>query len=111
MVGMITQPYRRPNSFAIDNYLVTLAQEFDLAGAVRRAGLESRVDLRDFLAAHPNGKARIWAVGVSAPAKRVWEKMRVGDLVLFYGANEGFFELRNVRPDILFFGAVAKRKN
>ncbi len=88
MVGMITQPYRRPNSFAIDNYLVTLAQEFDLAGAVRKAGLESRVDLKDFLAAHPNGKARIWAVGVSAPAKRVWEKMRVGDLVLFYGANE-----------------------
>ena len=88
MAGMITQPYRRPNSFAIDNYLVTLAQEFDLAGAVRKAGVESRVDLREFLIAHPNGKARIWAVGMSAPAKRVWEKMRVGDLVLFYGANE-----------------------
>jgi len=88
MAGMITQPYRRPNSFAIDNYLVTLAQEFDLAGAVRKAGAGSRVDLREFLIAHPNGKARIWAVGVSAPAKRVWEKMRVGDLVLFYGANE-----------------------
>ena len=88
MVGMITQPYRRPNSFAIDNYLATLAQEFDLAGAVRKAGVESRVDLRDFLAVHPTGKARIWAVGVSAPAKRVWGKMRVGDLVLFYGANE-----------------------
>jgi hypothetical protein len=88
MVGMITQPYRRPNSYSIDNYLVTLAKEFDLAGAVRKAGLESRVDLRDFLDAHPSGKARIWAVGVSAPAKRVWEKMRIGDLVLFYGANE-----------------------
>jgi hypothetical protein len=72
MVGMITQPYRRPNSFAIDNYLVTLAQEFDLAGAVRKAGLEARVDLRDFLAAHPNGKARIWAVGACVGKNVCW---------------------------------------
>jgi hypothetical protein len=88
MVGMITQPYRRPNDFATDNYLVTLSHEYDLAGVIRKAGLESQIDLSDFLTAHPNGKARIWAVGVSAPAKRAWEKMRVGDLVLFYGANE-----------------------
>ena len=88
MTGMITQPYRRPSGGQPDNYLVTLAQEFDLAGLVHRKGLEPRIDLRDFLLAHPSGKARIWAVGISAPANRAWEKMQLGDLILFYGANE-----------------------
>ena len=80
---VITQPYKRPRNAAEDNFLVTLAEDFDLVSAVNRTGKE--IDLSEFLSAHPSGKAKIWAVGISAPALRAWEKISVGDLVLFYG--------------------------
>lgn len=83
MTNVITQPYKRPRIVDADNYRVTLSQEFDLKNAVAAAG--SNVDLTDFLKAHPSGKARIWAVGISRPALRAWEKIAVGDLVLIYG--------------------------
>lgn len=88
MVNVVTQPYRRPRNRAVDNYLMTLAHEYDLVRAVTESG--ATVDLSQFLAAHPAGKARIWAVGVSTAAKRAWAKMAPGDLVLFYGHNEVF---------------------
>ena len=83
MGSVVTQPYRRPRDPVADNYLVTLAQEFDLRAAVASTG--ASVDLSDFLRVHPSGRARIWAVGVSAPARRAWAKMAPGDLVLLYG--------------------------
>ena len=80
---VVTQPYRRPKNAAEDNFLVTLEQEFDLLSAVRNSG--KSIDLTDFLTAHPSGRAKIWAVGISKPALRAWEKIEIGDLVLFYG--------------------------
>jgi hypothetical protein len=80
---VITQPYKRPRNAAEDNYLVTLAEEFDLVSAVKKSG--KNIDLSEFLSAHPSGKAKIWAVGISRPALRAREKISVGDLVLFYG--------------------------
>lgn len=88
MTNLITQPYRRPNRSDEDNYLVTLAKEFDLVGAVKSRGASAKVNLQSYLKAHPSGKARLWAVGNSAPGKRAWEKMSIGDLVVFYGSNE-----------------------
>jgi hypothetical protein len=80
---VITQPYKRPRNAAEDNYLVTLAEEFDLVAAAQKSG--KNIDLSEFLSAHPSGRAKIWAVGVSRPALRAWEKISIGDLVLFYG--------------------------
>jgi len=85
VVSVVTQPYARPRNAAADNYRVTLAREFDLAAAVKR--VEAPVDLSEFLRVHPSGRARIWAVGVSAPARRAWSRMSSGDLVLFYGSG------------------------
>lgn len=82
---VITQPYKRPRNAAEDNYLVTLAEEFDLVSAVKKSG--KNIDLSEFLSAHPSGKARIWAVGISRPALRAWEKISIGDLILFYGGG------------------------
>ena len=82
MPNVVTQPV----GSALDNYAVTLAVDYDLVDAVRRAG--AAVDLSDFLRAHPSGRARIWAVGTSKPALRAWSRMAPGDLVLFYSNNE-----------------------
>ena len=65
---VVTQPYRRPKIAAEDNFLVTLEQEFDLLTAVTNSG--KNIDLTDFLTAHPSGRAKIWAVGISKPALR-----------------------------------------
>jgi len=86
MHNVVTQPYNRPANIDEDNYLVTLAEEYDLAGRVVETGAE--VDLTEFLKAHPTGKARIWAVGISRPAERAWLRKEVGDLVLIYGSGE-----------------------
>lgn len=88
MKNVLTQPYRRPTDTREDNYLVTLAKEYDLLSAIKLAGKENLLDVSDFVRAHPSGKARIWAVGNSAPAKRAWNKLEVGDFVIFYGRNE-----------------------
>ena len=88
MTNLITQPYRRPKKITEDNYLVTLAKEFDLVSAVKSAGVSSRVDLKNFIQAHPSGNSKLWAVGTSAPGKRAYEKMVPGDLVVFYGSSE-----------------------
>ena len=82
MPSVVTQPI----GSALDNYAVTLAVDYDLVEAVRRVG--ASVDLSSFLAEHPSGSARIWAVGVSKPALRAWSRMEPGDLVLFYANNE-----------------------
>jgi len=57
--------------------------EYDLKRRVTETG--ANVDLRDFLKAHPTGRARIWSVGVSPTAVRAWGKLTPGDLVLFWG--------------------------
>lgn len=88
MTNVITQPYRRSQILEEDNYLVTLAKEFDLVTAVESAGANSKVNLDNFLNSHPSGKAKLWAVGPSAPGKRAWERISKGDLVVFYGGNE-----------------------
>lgn len=88
MTNLITQPYRRPRNISEDNYLVTLATKFDLVAAVKAAGADSKVDLSNFIKAHPSGKSNLWAVGTSAPGKRAYEKMSIGDLVIFYGNSE-----------------------
>ncbi len=88
MVNVVTQPYRRPKDSREDNYLVTLAREFDLLSAIKSAGATSRVNVKDFLKAHPSGLARIWAVRTSGPGIRAAKKMEVGDVVVFYGENE-----------------------
>lgn len=59
MTNLVTQPYRRPTRVAEDNYLVTLAKEVDLLKVVAAAGASTTVDLAEYLAAHPEGKARI----------------------------------------------------
>jgi len=83
MLGVLTQPYARPNNPNRDNYLVTLAGEYDLRRRVTEVG--ANVDLTEFLREHPSGKARIWSVGVSETALRAWENLAPGDLVLFWG--------------------------
>ena len=88
MTNLITQPYRRPSDPAQDNYLVTLATEIDIPELLKKYGVENQVDLTEFIAAHPTGKARIWAVHGNAPGLRVWSKITAGDLVVFYGNNE-----------------------
>ena len=80
---VVTQPYKRPRNSAEDNFLVTLDREFDLLSAATSSG--KNIDLTNFLVAHPSGCAKIWAVGISKPALRAWEKIEIGDLVLFYG--------------------------
>jgi 5-methylcytosine-specific restriction protein A len=88
MTNLITQPYRRPKNSNDDNYLVTLAKEFNLVSAVKAAGVATKVNLSNFMNVHPSGKSRLWAVGTSAPGKRAYEKMTPGDLVVFYGSSE-----------------------
>jgi 5-methylcytosine-specific restriction protein A len=88
MTNLVTQPYRRPARTPEDNYLVTLAKTIDLPKAVEAAGETINVDLADYLAAHPDGKARIWATNHSGPGTRAWQKMRAGDLVVFFGNGE-----------------------
>ena len=82
-MNVVTQPYKRPRNSAEDNFLVTLEREFDLLSAATSSG--KNIDLTDFLIAHPSGRAKIWAVGISKPALRAWGKIEIGDLVLFYG--------------------------
>ena len=100
MTGLVTQPYARPKNPGTDNYLTTLQEPYDLVGSVARAGASTRVDLRDFLAAHPDGCARIWAIGVSKVAQRIWPLIQVGDMVVLFGHSE-----------IYAFGYVASKVN
>jgi 5-methylcytosine-specific restriction protein A len=88
MTNIITQPYRRPQKSEIDNYLVTLLNEFDLISTIAKSNSSADIDTKDFLKFHPTGKARIWALSTTGPGKRAWEKMQKNDLVVFYGNNE-----------------------
>jgi len=83
MLGVLLQPYARPKNPNRDNYLVTLASEYDLQRRVTEVG--ANVDLTEFVRAHPTGKARIYSVGVTRPALQAWQNLNPGDLVLFWG--------------------------
>ena len=49
MKNVLTQPYRRPTDTREDNYLVTLAKEYDLLSAIKLAGKENLLDVSDFV--------------------------------------------------------------
>ncbi|SFP61484.1 hypothetical protein SAMN05660464_3695 [Geodermatophilus dictyosporus] len=88
-VNVLTQPYGRPEQklSAQDNFLVTLHQPFDLAGAVQQQAA-GQVSLTNFLRAHPTGAAHIWALSNNHIGQRVWPAIQPDDLVLFYGNGQ-----------------------
>ena len=88
LTNVVTQPYRRPNDPREDNYLATLAVDFDLQSAIQAQGVTGKIKLDRFLIAHPSGRSRLWAVHGNGPGIRAWEKMSEGDLVVFYGNGE-----------------------
>jgi len=86
-MNLLLQPYARPRDKNDDNYLLTLAKNYDLRGTVQKSNSYEKPDLTNFLEAHPDGKAKIWALGNSANSKSVFSKLDIGDLVLFHGKN------------------------
>ncbi len=86
-MNLLLQPYARPRDKNDDNFLVTLAKNFDLRGVVEKSNSLEKPDLSEFLESHPDGKAKIWALGNSANSKSVFSKLQKGDLVLFHGKN------------------------
>lgn len=86
-MNLLLQPYARPRDKNDDNYLLTLAKNYDLRSTVQKSNSIEKPDLTEFLEAHPDGKAKIWALGNSANSKSVFSKLDIGDLVLFHGKN------------------------
>ena len=84
-MNLLLQPYARPNKTINDNYLITIAKKFDLLKAVNNSSSKNKPDLSEFLLAHPDGKAKIWALGENSNSKAVFSKIKIGDLVLFHG--------------------------
>ena len=84
-MNLLLQPYARPSKTINDNYLITIANKFDLLNAVNNSSSATKPDLSEFLLAHPDGKAKIWALGENSNSKAVYSKIKVGDLVLFHG--------------------------
>ncbi len=84
-MNLLLQPYARPNDANADNYLLTVSKEFDLLKTVSNSNSDTKPDLSEFLVAHPNGKAKIWALSENSNSKSVFSKIRNGDLVLFHG--------------------------
>jgi 5-methylcytosine-specific restriction protein A len=84
-MNLLLQPYARPSKTKNDNYLITIANKFDLLKAVNNSSSKTKPDLSEFLLAHPDGKAKIWALGQNSNSKAVYSKIKVGDLVLFHG--------------------------
>ena len=84
-MNLLLQPYARPTNSIYDNYLITIAKKFDLLKAVNNSASKTKPDLSDFLVAHPDGKAKIWALGDNLNSKTVFSKIKIGDLVLFHG--------------------------
>ena len=83
-MNILTQPYRRPTQRRDDNFAATIEQPFDLPSAVA-AHAGGQIDLTDYLTAHPNGLAPLWALANNTIGPRVWGRLSIGDLVLFYG--------------------------
>lgn len=83
--NLLLQPYARKSKPTNDNYAVTLSQEFDLVKCANSVSESYRPDLTNFLSAHPNGKAHIWALSENGNSRSVFRKINVGDLVLFHG--------------------------
>ena len=86
--NLLLQLYRRPKNENSDNFLISLANEFDLVKAVANSKQKIKPDLPTFLVAHPTGKARIWAMGNNSNSESVFQKLDVDDLVLFHGGNQ-----------------------
>jgi 5-methylcytosine-specific restriction protein A len=86
-MNLLLQPYARPSRPDQDNFIKTLSRPFDLQRAVNNAESESKPDLTQFLNSHPDGKARIWALGDNSNSRSVFKKINVDDLVLFHGKN------------------------
>jgi 5-methylcytosine-specific restriction endonuclease McrA len=84
-MNLLLQPYARPSKTKNDNYLITITNKFDLLKAVNNSSSKTKPDLSEFLLAHPDGKAKIWALGENSNSKSVYSKIKVGDLVLFHG--------------------------
>ena len=86
-MNLLLQPYSRPGRIEQDNFVRTLSKPFDLLRVVKTSNSGSRPDLTEFLKAHPDGKARIWALGDNSNSRSVFQKIDVDDLVLFHGKN------------------------
>jgi 5-methylcytosine-specific restriction enzyme A len=84
-MNLLLQPYARPSDQSQDNFLYTLARNFDLKSVVEKSRSVDRPNLEEFLESHPDGTAKIWALGNSANSKSVFSKVNAGDLVLFHG--------------------------
>jgi 5-methylcytosine-specific restriction protein A len=86
-MNLLLQPYSKPTRIEQDNYERTLSKPFDLQKAVKTSNSATAPDLTEFLIAHPDGKARIWALGDNSNSRSVFQKINVDDLVLFHGKN------------------------
>jgi 5-methylcytosine-specific restriction protein A len=52
---------------------------------VEKSNSVDKPNLEEFLESHPDGTAKIWALGNSVNSKSVFSKVNPGDLVLFHG--------------------------
>ena len=86
-MNLLLQPYARPSRQEADNYLKTLGKPFDLLKAITNSNSATKPELAEFLEAHPDGKARLWALGDNSNSRSVFKKINVDDLVLFHGKN------------------------
>ena len=86
-MNVLLQPFARDRHHESDNFSQTIEKRFDLRAAVRERKDSTRVDLGEFLQAHPDGTAHLWSPGPSRFGISSWEKLRPGDLVLFLGNN------------------------
>lgn len=86
-MNLLLQPYARPPDQSKDDFILFLAGNFDLKRTVQNSDIRNKPELEDFLEAHPDGKANLWALGNSAQNKSIFSKMTPGDLVLFHGAS------------------------
>jgi len=86
-VNLLVQSYKRPKSKIEDNFIFTVANDFDLLGEVEKSNSIIKPDLNDFLRSHPEGIAKIWALKSTSKSKTIFTKLQEGDLVLFHGKS------------------------
>jgi len=84
-MNLLLQPYVRPQDQGKDDFIVFLAKNFDLKKAIQNSGSIDKPELEEFLESHPDGKAKLWALGNSTKNKTIFSRMNPGDLVLFHG--------------------------
>ena len=87
-MNLLLQPYAQPRSERENNFIATVVNDFDLLSTVNASNSVSKPDLTEFLFLHPDGKAKIWALGENRNSRAVFGKINVGDLVLFHGNSK-----------------------